>query len=92
MSRQSPDRIAGDATAVSELPPSAKLVVKTLEYEGELTQSQLAAETLLASRTVRSALTKLEEAGIVTSRTSFVDARKTLYSLDPDRIPDPQES
>lgn len=70
-----------DATALSEMAPSAKLVVKTLEHEGELTQPQLAEQTLLAGRTVRSALTELESAGVVTSRRSVVDARKTLYSL-----------
>ena len=70
-----------EATALSEMPPSAKLVVKTLEHEGELTQPQLAEQTLLAGRTVRSALSELEDAGVVTSRSSVVDARKTLYSL-----------
>lgn len=71
-----------DATvALSELPPSAKLVAKTLEHEGELTQPQLADQTLLAGRTVRSALSELEDADIVTSRSSVIDARKTLYSL-----------
>ncbi|MFT4946643.1 MAG: DNA-binding MarR family transcriptional regulator [Natronomonas sp.] len=69
------------ATALSEMPPSAKLVVKTLEHEGELTQPQLAEQTLLAGRTVRSALSDLEAAGLVDSRSSVVDARKTLYSL-----------
>ena len=70
----------GTAT-LSELPPSAKLVAKTLEHEGELTQPQLADQTLLAGRTVRSALSELEDADVVTSRSSVIDARKTLYSL-----------
>jgi DNA-binding MarR family transcriptional regulator len=70
-----------EATALSEMAPSAKLVVKTLEHEGELTQPQLAEQTLLAGRTVRAALSELESAGIVSSRSSVVDARKTLYSL-----------
>jgi len=70
-----------NATALLELPPSAKLVFKTLEHEGELTQSQLAEQTLLAGRTVRSALSELEAAGVVSSRRSVVDARKTLYSV-----------
>lgn len=69
------------ATALSEMPPSAKLIVKTLEHEGELTQPQLAEQTLLAGRTVRSALSDLKDAGVVTSRSSVIDARKTLYSL-----------
>ncbi|MDG5775690.1 helix-turn-helix domain-containing protein [Haloarculaceae archaeon H-GB2-1] len=68
--------------AVRELPPSAKLVAKTLEYNDALTQSQLADETLLPSRTVRYALNRLEEVGVVDSRFSFSDARKRIYSLN----------
>lgn len=64
-----------------DLPPSAKLVAKVLEYNNSLTQSQLAEETLLPPRTVRYALTRLEDAGIVESRFSFSDARKRIYTL-----------
>ena len=67
--------------AVEELPPSAKLVAKVLEYNGTLTQSELAEETLLPPRTVRYALTRLEDADVVDSRFSFSDARKRLYTL-----------
>jgi DNA-binding MarR family transcriptional regulator len=66
---------------VRDLPPSAKLVAKVLDYEETLTQSQIAEETLLPARTVRYALTRLEEAGVVSSRFSFSDARKRLYRL-----------
>jgi DNA-binding MarR family transcriptional regulator len=71
----------GDWDAVADLPPSAKLVAKVLEYNGSLTQSQLAEETLLPPRTVRYALTRLEDAGVVGSRFSFSDARKRIYTL-----------
>ncbi|MFC7098191.1 helix-turn-helix domain-containing protein [Halobaculum marinum] len=67
---------------VRDLPPSAKLVAKVLEYEDTLSQSELAEETLLPSRTVRYALSRLEEVDVVESRFSFTDARKRLYSLD----------
>lgn len=63
------------ASDLLEFPPSAKLVAKTLEYEGELTQSQLVYRTLLPERTVRDALMRLEEHRVVTSRTSPMDAR-----------------
>jgi len=66
---------------VRDLPPSAKLVAKVLEYNDTLTQSQLAEETLLPPRTVRYALNRLEEEGAVDSRFSFSDARKRLYTL-----------
>ncbi|SIR89073.1 Winged helix-turn-helix DNA-binding [Haladaptatus litoreus] len=70
-------------TAVlSELPPSAKLVAKVLEYNDDaLTQAELADETLLPSRTVRYALTRLEDHDLVESRFLFADARKRCYSL-----------
>ena len=67
--------------SIRELPPSAKLVAKILEYEGTQTQQQLASETLLPPRTVRYALTRLEQRGVVESRFSFTDARKRLYTL-----------
>ncbi|MFB6178169.1 MAG: MarR family transcriptional regulator [Halorientalis sp.] len=70
--------------AVRDLPPSAKLVAKTLEYNETLTQSQLAEETLLPPRTVRYALNRLEEVGAVDSRFSFSDARKRIYTLSID--------
>lgn len=67
--------------AVSDLPPSAKLVAKVLEYNDGLTQQQLSDETLLPGRTVRYALTRLEEVDAVHSRFSFTDARKRIYTL-----------
>ncbi|WP_251341197.1 MarR family transcriptional regulator [Haloplanus halophilus] len=66
---------------VRDLPPSAKLVAKVLDYNETLSQSQLAEETLLPPRTVRYALTRLEDEDVVESRFSFSDARKRLYSL-----------
>jgi DNA-binding MarR family transcriptional regulator len=67
---------------LAELPPSAKLVAKVLEYNDDaLTQAELADETLLPERTVRYALTRLEDHDLVSSRFSFADARKRCYSL-----------
>lgn len=66
---------------LKELPPSAKLVATVLEHDGRLTQQELAEETLLPPRTVRYALGRLREAGVVESQFSFVDARKRRYSL-----------
>jgi len=68
--------------SIRDLPPSAKLVAKVLEYNDTLTQSQIADESLLPDRTVRYALNRLDEEGLVDSRFSFSDARKRLYSLD----------
>lgn len=65
---------------VESLPPSAKLVYKTLEYEGSLTQSQLADESLLPQRTVRHALKKLDDAGVIEESVYLMDARKSTYT------------
>jgi DNA-binding MarR family transcriptional regulator len=72
----------GTWDAIRKLPPSAKLVAKVLENEDTLTQSELAEETLLSPRTVRYAVSRLEEVDAVESQFSFSDARKRLYSLD----------
>lgn len=77
-------RLTGEqvSESIRDLPPSAKLVAKVLEYNDTLTQSQIAEETLLPDRTVRYALNRLDEEGVVDSRFSFSDARKRLYTLD----------
>jgi len=49
--------------AVAEFPPIAKLVYETLEYAGEMTQSQLADASLLLQRTVRHARSTLPTPG-----------------------------
>lgn len=84
MTVQTSQTESSSETALEDLPPSAKLVAKMLEYEGSLTQAQLAEETLLPNRTVRYALDRLEECGIVTSHISFKDARQRIYSLKAD--------
>lgn len=62
-------------------PPSTKLVYKTLEYEGELRRSELEAETLLPAQTLREALTRLEDAGLIERRVVCGDARQYIYEL-----------
>ncbi|WP_193571769.1 MarR family transcriptional regulator [Haloarcula sp. JP-L23] len=67
---------------VEELTISAKLVFKTLQYEGDLTQKELVEKTTLVGRTVRSALNKLEEIDEITSRVKYGDARQKVYSIN----------
>ncbi|MGN8219657.1 MarR family transcriptional regulator (plasmid) [Halococcus morrhuae DSM 1307] len=62
-----------------DLPPSAKLVFIVLEHEEPLTQKQIGEETLLPLRTVRYALTQLEEIGEVSESIYFADARQKIY-------------
>ena len=75
-----------EAEGLTDLPPSAKLVFKVLEYNGSLTQKQIVEESMLSARTVRYALERLETIGIVNEDIYFADARQNLYSLDGEAI------
>ncbi len=63
------------------MPPSAKLVLKTLEYEGPLSQKELASRSMLPERTVRLALSYLLDKGYVKKKVSLRDARQRIYEL-----------
>lgn len=71
-----------DGEELADLPPSAKLVYKVLEYNGSLTQKGIVEESMLSARTVRYALERLDEIGVVTEDVYFADARQNLYELD----------
>lgn len=75
-----------DREAIDELPPSAKLVFKVLEYNGSLTQKQIVEESMLSARTVRYALERLEEIDVVTEDIYFADARQSLYEINCDGV------
>ncbi|MCK5484735.1 MAG: winged helix-turn-helix transcriptional regulator [Desulfobacterales bacterium] len=66
---------------IEELPPSAKLVFKVLEYSGFLTQKEIAKESYLPPRTVRYALNRLKDEEILQERFYFKDARQSLYGI-----------
>jgi NAD+ kinase len=88
-------RLAGDSSSAASLmakkvqlaedmlkmPPSAKLILKTLEYEGALSQKDLAARTMLPERTIRLSLSHLINQGYVKKKTSLRDARQRIYEL-----------
>jgi len=87
-------RLKKDSTAISALakkvhlaeellsmPPSSKLLLKTLEYEGALTQKDLSNKTLLPARTVRLALSHLLQKGYVKKKVSIRDARQKIYEI-----------
>ncbi len=71
-----------ESAELSDCPPSAKLVYKVLEYDGPLTQKQIVEESMLSARTVRYALERLEEIGMVDEGIYFADARQSLYRLE----------
>jgi len=69
------------AEELLSMPPSSKLLLKTLEYEGSLTQKDLANKTLLPARTVRLALSHLLKKGYVKKKVSIRDARQKIYEI-----------
>lgn len=66
---------------IADVPPSAKLVFKVLEYNGPLTQKQIVERSMLSQRTVRDALARLREIDIVSEEVYIPDARQNLYEL-----------
>jgi predicted transcriptional regulator len=73
-----------DGDGLAELPPSAKLVYKVLEYNGPLTQKGIVEESMLSARTVRYALERLDDIGAVEEDVYFADARQNLYEISDD--------
>ncbi len=87
-------RMKMDSTAISALakkvhlaedllkmPPSSKLLLKILEYEGAMTQKELVTKTMLPDRTVRLALSHLLGKGHVKKKVSIRDARQKIYEI-----------
>ncbi len=70
-----------DLDVIEYLPPSAKLVFDVLVSNGPLTQKDLISKTDLHTNTVRYALGKLKEEGVIKECFYFPDARQSLYGL-----------
>jgi hypothetical protein len=66
---------------LEKLPPSAKLVFKTLEAKGQMTQKDIIRETILPPRTVRYAISRLKKENVLTERFYFIDSRQSLYDI-----------
>lgn len=69
------------AEELLKMPPSAKLVLKTLEYEGPLGQREISEKTLLPPRTTRLALRLLLSKGLIKRSQDLRDARHRLYRI-----------
>ena len=87
-------RLKKDTTAISALtrkvklaeellnmPPSSKLLLIILEYEGSMTHKELASKTMLPDRTVRLAMSHLLEKGYVKRKISIRDSRQKIYEI-----------
>jgi len=66
---------------IEDAPPSAKLVYKVLQYNGGLTQKGIVEKSMLSQRTVRDAIDRLEDLGIIRESVYVPDARQSLYEL-----------
>ncbi len=64
-----------------EMPKSCETVLSKLEVNGAQTPKDLIQATGLAPRTVRFALRRLKEEGLIVEKFNFRDARQSLYSL-----------
>ncbi len=65
-----------------DLPPSAKFILKILEYEGQLTQKEIVEKTMLPSRTVRNALSILIRKGLIQRQVIIRGNKEVIvYSL-----------
>jgi hypothetical protein len=71
-----------DLDVIDYLPPSARLVFNVLASDGPLTQKDLISKTDLHTNTVRYALSKLKEEGVIKECFYFPDARQSLYGLN----------
>ncbi|EZQ01963.1 ArsR family transcriptional regulator [Candidatus Acidianus copahuensis] len=69
------------SNSFDELPCSAKLVYKILEFYGPMTFSQLRNQTKLPTRTLRQALRVLKENGMINAGICLEDIRSRIYSL-----------
>ncbi len=78
-------KVRAHSGAARALPPSAKLVLKVLEYHDVMTQREIVNETKLPARTVRHALSKLISEGLVTRHVSLRDSRQGLFRIVTDR-------
>lgn len=70
---------AEPATFATPLPASAQTVFRLLQQRGPLTHKDLLAESGLPGRTVRWAVTRLKDEGLIRSRYNLRDSRQSLY-------------
>lgn len=72
------------------LPPSSRTVLRILDAGGAMTHKDLVQKCQLAPRTVRYALKKLKERGLIIEKFNFRDARQIIYQNKSALIAKPQ--
>ncbi|MGC9103843.1 MAG: sugar kinase [Candidatus Methanodesulfokora sp.] len=65
---------------ILKLPPSAKLILKVIEYEGPLSRKEIVERTLLPERTVRYAISQLLRRGLISRSMDPRNPRQQIYA------------
>ncbi|MDN7024922.1 winged helix-turn-helix domain-containing protein [Methanoculleus sp. FWC-SCC1] len=68
------------------LPPSSQKILVLLTDGGAMTHKELVSLSNLAPRTVRYALKKLKDNGMIVEKFNFRDARQILYEYKTSRM------
>lgn len=74
------------------LPPSSKTVLQILDDGGSMTHKDIVQKSRLAPRTVRYALKKLKERGLIIEKFNFRDARQIIYQNRSSYVEKPQSA
>ncbi|AGB03679.1 MarR family transcriptional regulator [Methanoregula formicica] len=74
------------------LPPSSKTVLQILDAGGSMTHKDIVQQSRLAPRTVRYALKKLKERGLIIEKFNFRDARQIIYQNRSSYVEKPQSA
>jgi predicted transcriptional regulator len=74
------------------LPPSSKTVLRILDDGGSMTHKDIVQRSHLAPRTVRYALKKLKERGLIIEKFNFRDARQIIYQNRSSYVEKPQSA
>lgn len=81
-----PGAVRVDGARLRSLPASARLVFDAILVSGPLTNGALRVETGLPPRTLRFAVRRLKDAGLVQSRGSLRDGRNTYVCIAKDCV------
>lgn len=74
-------------TELPRLPKSSKKIIAALADYSNLTQKQLIVKVDMPAKTVRYALKRLTEEGVISQIPNLSDMRSVYYSLNPDMAP-----
>ena len=66
---------------INDAPPSAKFILKLLQYEGPLTQKDIISLSSLQIRTVRHGISYLKKKDLIEENKTLRDARFSIYRL-----------